>query len=438
MLAELNAQTNRATASVRPSAAPSGDVWLACSRLWSKVDGALVLTLGSRGVGLVAGIVSSVITARYLQPAGRGEYFLAVTTAQLIAQFASLGLPSSNTYFAARDRKLVPGLLANSVWLAFVAVPLLALGYLAVARFGATGRVHVGTGLFALTLAPLLVFSLLGGSLFVGLNRLKAFSATQALLSAGALPFMMIAAYWQAGPNGFLAAAVCGTATAVGAMLVLLGPSASKLRFNADVFVTTFRYSVRAYLVTLAGFLVMRMNVFILHGLAGSTQVGYYSVASQIADTLGILPQSIALVLFPRLAAAAAGRFEVTIRAAARTAALVALICGVAWVAADPAIRVAFGPRFAPAVPVLRAMLPGVFCVGVAAIFSQYLAASGFPVSVVVAWFVTVALSAGIGRVLVASHGAVGAGASLSITYGALLVFMAALCWRVHRRSSAA
>ena len=32
--------------------------------------------------------------------------------------------------------------------------------------------------------------------------------------------------------------------------------------------------------------------------VAGPAQVGYYSVASQISDTLAILPQSIAVVLF--------------------------------------------------------------------------------------------------------------------------------------------
>src|SRR5206468_7165449 len=126
--------------------------------------------------------------------------------------------------------------------------------------------------------------------------------------------------------------------------------------------------SARAYLVTLAGFVVLRMNVFILQGLAGAAQVGYYSVASQLADTLTVVPQSIALVLFPRLAAATAGRLHATIRTAWRTAALLALLCAATWIFGGWVILTAFGPRFAPAVPVLRLMLPGVFFVGVAAV----------------------------------------------------------------------
>jgi enterobacterial common antigen flippase len=421
----------------RPGGPAAVSITGLCAALWSQVDPAIVLTLGSRAFGIAAGFLGSIVTARYLQPAGRGEYFLALTTAQLIAQFASLGLPSSNMYFAARDRRLFPGLLANSVWIAFVAVPLATLVFLGVSRFG--GGTHASSEWFALLLAPLLVFSLFGGSLFVGLNHLRSYSLTQAMLSAAVLPFMIVAAAVHAGPAGFLTAAVLGTTATILTMVVLLfRQSAGTLRFSPAVFVTTFTYSVRAYLVTLAGFVVLRMNVFILHQFAGAAEVGYYSVASQLSDTLTILPQSIALVLFPRLAASSAGRFQATVRTAARTAALLAVACAATWMLADPAVRFAFGPRFAPAVPVLRAMLPGVFFVGIVAVLSQYLAATGFPVAVIAVWTATVALNVWLGHSLMAGYGATGAGAALSLTYGALLIALAALCWHCHRRSASA
>jgi O-antigen/teichoic acid export membrane protein len=57
-------------------------------------------------------------------------------------------------------------------------------------------------------------------------------------------------------------------------------------------------------------FLVIRGNVFILNALRGPASVGLYSVASQMGDVLGILPQSMALVLFPTLITAGSGRFR--------------------------------------------------------------------------------------------------------------------------------
>src|SRR5437870_4922581 len=83
------------------------------------------MVMGGRVVGIIAGIASSILTARYLAPEGRGEYFIAIVTAQLAAQFGNLGLSSGNTYFVARDRRLFPGLLANSLWISFLFVPVM-------------------------------------------------------------------------------------------------------------------------------------------------------------------------------------------------------------------------------------------------------------------------------------------------------------------------
>ena len=397
------------------------------------IDTGLVVTIGSRGVGILAGLLSSIVTARFLLPSGRGEYFLVITTAQLVAQFTSLGLPSSNTYFVARERELFPGLLVNSVWISFLAVPVMAGLFLAIAPSSLSATADPALRGFALALAPLLVFQLLGSSLFVGLNQLKTFGLLQAMGSALALPFMVIAAVLGSGPRGFLAANLVGTGGTIVVMLVLLRRQSPGLfRFTFDVLALTFKYSAKAYLATLAGFIVLRMNVFLLHAVAGPEQVGYYSIASQISDPIAILPQSIALVLFPQLAALRVGRLRATLRHAAGTALVLALICTALWVFADPAIRLAFGVRFAPAAPVLRAMLPGVVLLGVLSVVSQYLAASGFPPSVVLSWFGAVAVSGTLGRVLVVRYGAFGAAETLSITYALLLIVLLWLCWRNH------
>jgi enterobacterial common antigen flippase len=404
---------------------------------WWKVwqfDPVIILTVGGRCLGLAAGLVGSVVTARYLQPAGRGEYFLALTTAQLIAQFGSLGLQSGNTYFVARDRGLFSGLLANSVWISFFGAPIMGVALLIASLWGATGATTATTGWFAVALAPLFVFNLLGNGLFVGLNQMKTFSLLQPMSAVVVLPLILVAAMLHAGPSGFLVASLAGWTLTIAIMLVLLfRQSTGATRFRPDILLTTCSYSTKVYLATLAGFIVLRMNVFILHAVAGAEQVGYYSIASQIADTLAILPQSIATVLFPRLVASRAGRFKATMRDAGRTALLLFAMCAIAWACATPAIHLAFGPRFAPAVPVLRAMLPGVFLLGVMSVVSQYLAASGFPVSVVVCWLASVVLGGGVGYGLIARSGAVGASEALSVTYAALLMALLFLSWRAAR-----
>src|SRR6185295_16698317 len=89
---------------VRPMTLPSIELTLPAPSRWrlpslsSLVESSVVATVAVRLLIVAGGFVSSVITARLLSPAGRGEYFLVVTLAQTLAQFGNLGLQSSNTY----------------------------------------------------------------------------------------------------------------------------------------------------------------------------------------------------------------------------------------------------------------------------------------------------------------------------------------------------
>jgi O-antigen/teichoic acid export membrane protein len=397
------------------------------------------MVMSGRVIAVAGGAVTSIVTARYLAPSGRGQYFLAVTAAQLLAQFANLGLPSANTYFVARDRGWAPALLANSVWIACVAVPLVTALVLVTPLATVLGAATPAARLFAVVFASVLVFTLFGNALLVGLGEVKTFGFVQALMSVSVVPFMGLAIWLQAGVRGFLAATLAGSMTTAAVIWNRVRRNArGPVGFRPDAFAATFRYSTKAYIVTLAGFLVLRLNVFLLQAVAGPAQVGYYAVASQVADTLVLLPQSVAIVLFPLLSARAEGRLRTMISHAIGTAAVLAVMCAAVWVAAAPGIRFAFGARFQPAVVVLHALLPGVFLVGVLGVVSQYLAAAGFPSVVVVSWLVALAGNAVLGRGLVMRYGAVGAGLSLSVTYGALLLMFIAVVWRVERRGAAA
>ncbi len=151
-------------------------------------------------------------------------------------------------------------------------------------------------------LAPATLFYLLGVNLLVGLKRIATFNTFQLASNYVVLLCLIGAAIAGAGPSGFLAASALGwTVVSCSLLLALRRGATTSLRFRPDVFREGLRFALKAYAATLCGFLVVRGNVFLLNALQSSEQVGYYSVASQIADVMGILPQSMALVLFPAL-----------------------------------------------------------------------------------------------------------------------------------------
>jgi O-antigen/teichoic acid export membrane protein len=396
------------------------------------LDAAMLTTMAVRLLIVAGGFVSSVITARWLSPAGRGEYFFVVTVAQTLAQFGSFGLQSSNTYLVARDRSLAPSLVANSLWVS------LAVGIVG----GAAAIVLAGSGpatrslaWMAAALAPATLFFMLGSNLLVGVKRFAAFNGFQLAGNYGVLLGIGAAAAAGAGPFGFLAASVVGWTLASAALAATLRRQApASLRFDVPVFREGFRYAAKAYAATLCGFLVVRVNVFLLTSLQGAEQVGYYSVASQIADMMGILPQSMAVVLFPALVTATSGRAGAMRRQAALAAVALAAGCLAVGLLAGPFVRIVFGPGFAAAVPTLRWMLPGVFFLGLTSVVSQYLAAIGFPMSLVATWIGGSLLAAVLGWLLIPIASGVGAAIALSLTHGLIFAAVAAQSLAAARR----
>lgn len=416
---------------------PTASRWSIPSNL-AFMDSQVIATVAVRLLIVAGGFVSSVLTARLLSPAGRGEYFLVVTLAQTLAQFGNFGLQSSNTYFVARDRSLAGALLANSLATAIVAGGVGSLVVILVLK--AAGGASADSRLwFAAVLAPATLFYMLGTNLLVGLKRIGAFNVFQLGSNYGVLLCLVGAAALGAGSAGFLAAsAFAWTVVSLCLLMTLWKEAAGRVRIAPDVFSEGFRYALKAYVATLCGFLVVRSNVFLLSALHGSAQVGFYSVASQIADIMGILPQSMALVLFPTLVTATEGRFRTTLRNMQIVAVLLAVGCAMVGWLAEPFVATVFGPKFHATVPLLRWMLPGVFFLGLTSILSQYLAAAGFPISLVAIWIAGSGVSAGLGWLLIPLHSSVGAAVALSITHFGIFVAILCLSLMHARRNRAA
>jgi O-antigen/teichoic acid export membrane protein len=399
-----------------------------------KVD--VLAVLGARGFRLAAGFLIAVLTARFLGPEGRGEYFFVVTLAAMIMQFANLGMHSSNTYLVARDPSLLSSLLGNSSWISVVAGGGLAAGVVASAyAFGLFGGAENPSLLFAVALAPLGLFFLLGQNLLIGLGRTMAFNATEILGSAVLVLFPLVTAIATPTSPSFLAARSAAILASIAGLLFFLARGA-RLRwtFDRDVFRKGLAYAARAYVVTLLGFLLLRANVFLLQVNSGFGELGLFSVAAQVADALELVPTSIALVLFPRLVRMNVGAWSEMIRSLRTVAGLMAGICLVVAVLSEPLVVFAFGPEYLASAVMLRLLLPQVFFIGVTTIVSQYLAALGMPVVLLLVWGFGLAAVTAFGLFLIPAYGGVGAALAPSLTYA--LVFALVLTAAFRRRAA--
>lgn len=398
-------------------------------RLSKAVAARLLVVLAARGTILISGVVVSIVTAHALGPAGRGTFFWTITFAGLVSQFSNLGLQMSNTYLAAADTTLLGSLVCNSLWVSMAggAASIPTLLIMEKLRWGPAishPEVYIG----ALTAA--LLFFLLGSNLLLAVGRVGAFNACQITANTTVIVATVIAWVMHMGVTGFLVATTLArVAAAAIVMLALLRLCRFKLLFDWRIFKSAFRVSFKAYVITAQGFIVLRTNVFMLQALVSSREVGLYSIAAQIADVMVLLPDTMALLLFPDLVRAKDRRWQLTKNAVLLTAAIMASACIVAALTAAPVIRHVFGEAFAGAIPIFLWMLPGVLCLSLTSILSQNLAAHGFPLSIVLVWSGAVIFAPVCAWLMVRAHGGLGAAIAYSVTYAGVLASVA-LCTR--------
>src|SRR2546426_4225131 len=142
----------------------------------------VALTLLTRGLTILLGLVGSIVTARWLGPEGRGILAIISVVTGLALQFGSLGLHSGNAYFVAREPGLAPGVLGNASVLSLVLGTGAALA--AIAGFLGEPRWFAGVPFILLVVAsatlPFHFLNLFFQNALLGMHEVKAFNAFEA------------------------------------------------------------------------------------------------------------------------------------------------------------------------------------------------------------------------------------------------------------------
>ena len=390
-----------------------------------------------RGFGLPLSFAISIVTSRYLLPAGRGAFVLALLSVTITAAvFGSVGTALSHELGRpnARVRAVVTQALLLTVVVSVPCAAALSLIDLELAQEG-----YRSVAWSALALIPLLVAQTLSGAL-LALNRLRFWNAIQLLGPAVTLLAMLVVVVgFSKGVTGAIFA--WGLAQAAIALVALAvtrdiwWPIPPHL-FQVNRVVPMFSYGVRLGLVNLLSLVNYRIELIILEFYAGLHAVGIYSLAVSLAELLWMASSSVSAALVaPMLKESDQPAFALVQRTV-RSILILAIGLGLMLAIAAPfLIPLLFGAAFRASVTPLLILIPGVVLFSPASVLASF-----FSIKLGKArytfWItaMSAATTAGVAILAVPRYGPTGAAIASTTAYAAST--MTAYWWCAHITST--
>lgn len=389
-------------------------------------------TFATRLLMIFNSVVAGIIVARWLGTEGVGQLAVINVAVATIVQLGSFGLPSSNAYFISRDQKHLRTAAVNSLIFALGVGALLALGLSAVASlrpdwfgFISPELVHI-----AAVSIPFQLLGLIGLNILLALGKLREFNlldlAGQSFVLINAVLVLLIL------KQGLTTLITLNTAASIlvsAIVVVLLVISAKNLvqsRWRADIALLRrmITYGLKFHISILAGAIIIRADLLVVNHFRGAAEAGVYSVASQFALLLMLLPGVIATLLFPRVTSEQDARGETTCQVSRYTT-FVMFLCCIAAVPFSLLLPLIYGAAFSDATALLWILLPGVYLMGLESVLVQHFNALGLPRAIPLYWIATLALNLVLVFALVPRYGAQGAAIASSISYAMIFALVA-------------
>ncbi|MBI4530046.1 MAG: flippase [Candidatus Latescibacteria bacterium] len=384
-------------------------------------------TLTTRLIVNGIGIVTTVIVARVLGPEGRGLYAVAAAIGAIGVQFGNVGLHASNTYYVARDRRLLPALVGNSLLVSFVFGGLgIGLAWTVFALWPHLAPVHGVLLILALVWIPFGLVYMLLQNIILGVQHVLAYNTielTNKSLGLALIGLVMISKAVMV-ETVFSTGLIALTLSSIWALWRL---QSSLDRFPLPSF-TLLRdhigYGLKAYLSAFFAFLVLRADLLMVQYMLGAEQAGYYSIATTMAEMVYVFPVVVGTILFPKLSALTDTRAKWSLakKAALGIGVIMVPLVTVTALLAKPVVQLVFGDEFLPAIPAFIWLLPGIVLLSVSTTYMNYFASIGMP-------FITVYSPGAAGIVniilntkLIPILGIVGASISSAAAYGVMLI----------------
>jgi O-antigen/teichoic acid export membrane protein len=332
------------------------------------------LTVGVTIATLSVNLVTGILLARVLGPAGRGEIAAILAAVPIVGWLFSLGCREAVTYHHARRPQDAGALLAG--WLVLIvplgiaatAVGQALLPYVLAAQDGETlllARLLM-LSLVLFFLSELVYGVLLGDRDFLFYNAMRL-----------GQPLVIASCYVALWAGGALSVASAILVIFLASLADTLLVGARVLRRHAlarpdpRLTRTTLWYGLRAHGTSTGGSLTTRLDLMIIPAFLSAATVGLYSVAANVSWIVVTVSGSLAPLVLPTAAAQEGGGRMTVVRSVHATLAVAVVVAAALAMSAGFAVPLVYGEAFEGSIAPLRLLLAGsVFYAAATVLFS--------------------------------------------------------------------
>ena len=378
----------------------------------------------------ILNIVSGVLLARLLLPAGRGELAAVILWPSMVAAIGILGLHEAIAFHAAK-RSHKPGeIFAASLALGFVlSIVLVPVGYVVVKVVFADYPAEVKDAAYLyLAFIPLNLFGLYMVALFQGGLKFVEWNILRTLVHA-AFTLLILLFYWLgfASVIDFALASLLANAITVATGLGLhyrrgwLG-----LRPSLQPAKDLLRYGSKVHLGYIVSVVSGRLDQLLISVVLAAADLGLFVVAASVATASKAVSNTLGVLAFPKIANQATPEGKVLVFGRYTRATVFAILPPTAilfWLA-PWVLEFFFGRAFLPATAVARLLIVAAIPLGCKFVFIAGLKAYDRALVISQAELVGLVLSVISLAVLLPLYGIVGAGWAAVISQTGAALFM--------------
>jgi O-antigen/teichoic acid export membrane protein len=392
-----------------------------------KPSGSMLLDIagliGSRFMLVLFGFATGIITARLLGPHDRGLFTLLVMLPQTLVNFAKMGIAQANVYYVRKRGISVSTVASNSLVLCLtVSVVLLAACWFGGDWF-VTPFTKGARSTYVWMALALIPFVLIESYFMSILQAVEAFGAYnmqsiyKAVLGFVAVAFALLVLHgrlWEA----LVSQVVVLTATNLWLLIQVYRVAPFGLRWDGTVGRGTLSFGAKSYLQTLAAHLHYRIDLYLIALLLNPEQVAFYSIAVNMTNPILQIPDAIGTVIFPKLAGSSDDAAHARTAVTCRHTLFATIIAAIVYATVGSQVMLLFyGHRYAPAIPPMLMMLPGIIMISLYQILTRNFTSRNRQQVNIIAAAVALGVNTSMNLLLIPRFGILGAAMSTAVSY---------------------